>query len=114
MKKTVLLLSLVMLVPLVGCTSKAMRYSTEEIQDLPPSIQEHIKKSEIAVGMTMLQVRYAWGSPDMIIVLPPDEDGKERVEWTYKNLYVFKTRLIFTGNRLTEIVSTDPGAGLAK
>jgi hypothetical protein len=59
--------------------------------------------------MTRLQVRYSWGDPDNVRVLEPAADGKERVEWIYKRMEVFRTRLIFTGDNLTEIVSSEPG-----
>lgn len=107
MKKFFLLLIAVS-IALTGCT-KTIRYSPEEIKDFQPAVQEHIKKNEIAVGMTKLQVRYAWGGPDIINILPPGEGGKERIEWTFTKFRVFKTRLIFTDDRLTEIISTEPG-----
>ncbi len=91
-----------------GCT-QAVRYSNDEIKDFTPAIQDRIKNSEVSVGMTKLQVRYAWGGPEIITVLQPSAEGKERVEWLYKKLFVFRTRLIFTDDRLTEIISTEPG-----
>ncbi|MEW6109795.1 MAG: hypothetical protein AB1632_11615 [Nitrospirota bacterium] len=106
MKKALLLFS-VILIAQAGC-AKSLRYSHDEIREFPPSIQDHIKNSEIAVGMTMLQVRYSWKGPDTINVLSPSPDGKERVEWVYRKLF-FKTRLVFTGDKLTEIISTEPG-----
>lgn len=93
---------------IAGCT-QSVRFSNDEIKDFNPAVQERIKNSEVSVGMTKLQVRYAWGGPESIIVLPPNPEGKERVEWLYKKLFVFKTRLIFTDDRLTEIISTEPG-----
>lgn len=108
MKKILLLILLILLISQVGC-AKSIRYSHNEIKDFQPSVQEHIKNGEIAAGMTKLQVRYSWGGPDTVTVLPPDEGGKERVEWVYKKLHVFKTRLIFIDDKLTEIISTEPG-----
>jgi hypothetical protein len=108
MKKFFLPVVLVLLFAQTGCT-KSVRYSAEEIRDYPPSVQEHIKKGEIAPGMTMAQVRYSWGSPDLVRVLAADEKGREKVEWTYTRMQVLKTRLVFTNGSLTEIVSTEPG-----
>lgn len=91
-----------------GCT-KSIRYSHYEIKDFPPSVQEHIKSGEIETGMTRLQVRYSWGGPDSIRVLVPSKGETDKVEWVYKKYSVFKTRLIFTDDKLTEIISNDPG-----
>ncbi len=109
MKKVSFLLLALSLFFQVGCT-KSVRYSEEEIRGFPPSIQEHIRKGEVTLGMTQPQVRYSWGSPDSVTILPSTEDGKTREEWVYGRLGgVFKTRLIFTDRKLTEIISTDPG-----
>jgi len=91
-----------------GC-AKSVRYSAEEIKDFPPSVQEYIRNGEITPGMTMAQVRYSWGAPDSVTTLASSESGEERVEWVYKRMEVLKTRLIFTNDSLTEIVSTEPG-----
>ncbi len=108
MKKLLLLSALFLFIFYSGCT-KSVRYSQEEIADFPPSIQENIRHGEIVVGMTKLQVRYAWGGPESVHVLPSTEDGKERVRWEYKKLRFFKTHLFFTDDKLTEIISTEPG-----
>jgi hypothetical protein len=108
MKKAFLLFFAMLLVSHAGC-AKTLRYSDEEIKDFPPAVQEKIKSNEISVGMTMLHVRYSWGAPDSVRILAPLEDGKERVEWIYKKAPFFKTRLIFTDNKLTEIMSSEPG-----
>jgi predicted transcriptional regulator len=107
-KKTLLPFILLGLVISTGC-AKSVRYTQEEIMDFPPSVQENIKKNEITTGMTRLQVRYSWGAPDEVRVVQPAEDGKERVEWVYKKMEVFRTRLIFTDDKLTEIISSEPG-----
>ncbi len=91
-----------------GC-AKSVRYSAEEIKNFPPGIQEHIKNAEVTPGMTMAQVRFSWGAPDSVIALGPDEQGREKVEWTYKRMQLLKTTLLFTNDSLTEIVSTEPG-----
>jgi hypothetical protein len=108
MKKHIFIGGAILLLSLSACT-KSIRYSHDEIKDFPPPIQERIKNSEIAVGMTKLQVRYSWGGPDNVIVLSPGESGKERTEWIYEKLHFFKSRLIFTDDKLTEIISTEPG-----
>ena len=108
MKKIFLMFSMVFLISQTGC-AQSLRYSQEEIKDLPAGVQERIRKSEIDTGMSKLQVRYSWGGPEIVNVLSPDEEGKERVEWIYKKLHVFKTRLIFTDDKLTQIISTEPG-----
>ncbi len=108
MKKNVLLLFAFLLLVQTGC-ARSVRYSPDEIKDFPPAIQEHIKKGEVVTGMTQPQVRYAWGSPDYVNVLSPSVDGRYREEWIYTRMGVFKTRLIFTDKKLTEIISTEPG-----
>jgi uncharacterized protein YneF (UPF0154 family) len=65
----------------IGCT-KSVRYTEEEIKSFPPAVQDNIRKSQVELGMTQQQVRYAWGSPDSIKFLPPYDD-KAREEWTY-------------------------------
>ncbi len=91
-----------------GCASTA-RYSTDEIKDYPPQIQEKIAKGEVMPGMTPRQVRYAWGSPNEVKTLEK-EDGKQREEWVYSSdLGVFKTRLTFIDGKLIYIVSSEPG-----
>jgi hypothetical protein len=108
MNKYVLVAGTVLMISLSAC-AKSLRYSHDEIKDFQPAIQEHIKNSEISVGMTKLQVRYSWGGPDNVIVLQPSAQGKERIEWVYEKLHFFKSRLIFTDDKLTEIISTEPG-----
>src|SRR3990172_1859849 len=108
MKRYFLLVLLICAIALSGCAT-TMRYSDEEIKDFPPSVQKNIRKGEVTPGMTRLQVRYSWGGPDVITVLTPAEGGGERGEWSYQKLRVFKTRLIFTNDKVTEIISTEPG-----
>jgi hypothetical protein len=107
MKKNILIAGAVLLISVSACT-KNLRYSPDEIKDFPPAIQESIRNNEVVVGMTKLQVRYSWGGPDDIIVLSPAEGGKERIEWVYKKMQFFKSRLIFVDDRLTEIISVEP------
>jgi hypothetical protein len=109
MKKFILLFLIFSLIFVSHCT-KAIRYSEEEINDFPFEIQEHIRKGEVTLGMTQSQVRYAWGAPDSVIVLAPTDDGKNREEWVYgKYAGIFKTRIIFTDGKITEMISNDPG-----
>lgn len=108
MKRVIFLFLALLLLLEVGC-AKSIRYSEEEIRGFPPDVQEHIRKSEVTLGMTQSQVRYAWGAPDSVIVLAPSEEGKSREEWVYgKFAGVFKTRLIFTDGTITEMISNDP------
>ncbi len=109
--KRSLLLSLMVFVLSFGCT-KAIKYTYEEIKDYPPEIQENIEKGMVVTGMTLQQVRYAWGAPTVVKVLEPTPEGQDRVQWEYHRWGgAFKTILRFTGGRLTEIVSTEPGIG---
>ncbi len=108
MMRIVLLLSLAIFLLGTGC-AKSLRYSAGEIKNFPPEVQEHIKNSEITPGMTMVQVRYAWGAPDSVTALGPDKQGREQVEWTYKSLQFLKTALLFTNDSLAVIESTEPG-----
>jgi outer membrane biogenesis lipoprotein LolB len=91
---------------LVAC-SQAVRYSPAEISGFPPKMQEHIRAKEIVLGMTQVEVRYSWGAPAEVNVLKPDTEGRLREEWTYKNVF-FRTRVLFTEGKLTEITSNDP------
>lgn len=92
---------------IIACSS-AVRYSPGEISGFSHETQEHIRNKEIVLGMTQLEVRYAWGAPGEVTVLKPDSKGRLREEWTYRNIGLFKTRLLFTEGKLTEITSTDP------
>ncbi|HYQ47748.1 MAG TPA: hypothetical protein VEP69_01670 [Thermodesulfovibrionales bacterium] len=109
MKQFLLVLVPVILFTASGCT-KSVRYSQDEIKDYPTQTQEYIRNSQVAVGMTRQQVRYSWGGPHAVSVLAPSRDSKERVEWIYKKMAFFKTRLIFTDDRLTEIINNEPGS----
>jgi len=89
----------------IGCT-KSVRYTEEEIKGFPPAVQDNIRKSQIDLGMTQQQVRYAWGSPDSIRFLPP-YDGKAREEWTYSTAgtmgVISNKILLFIDNKLIYI-----------
>jgi hypothetical protein len=108
MKRAIFMVLALLLFLGLGCT-KSVRYSEDEIRGFPIDVQERIRNGEISLGMTQSQVRYAWGSPDSVIVLAPSEDGKNREEWVYgKFVGVFKTRVIFTDGKITEMISNDP------
>lgn len=106
MKK--ILISVVSAVLLLGC-AEVMRYSPDEIKDFPPSIQENIKKGEVAPGMTMQQVRYSWGAPSIINVLKPTDEGKSKEEWVYTRSIFFRSKLIFIDGKLTHIITNEVG-----
>lgn len=103
MKKIILLLLFSLI--LTACASQ-VRYTEEEIKRFPPDIQDNIRKGQIDLGMTTEQVRYAWGSPDSIKILPPFE-GKSREEWIYSNIkgidIVASKILLFLDGRLIYI-----------
>lgn len=107
--KNLLFVIFIISVLLSGC-AKSLRYSHDEIKSFDQTVQEHIKNGEVGVGMSKLQVRYAWGGPHNIVVLPPNERGEERVQWVYRKFLFLKTRLIFTADKLTEIISGEFGA----
>jgi hypothetical protein len=107
MKAHILIAGAILLISVSAC-AKSIRYSPDEIKDFPPAVQESIRNNEVIFGMTKLQVRYSWGGPDDIIVLQPTETGKERIEWVYKKMQFFRSRLIFTDDSLTEIISVEP------
>ncbi|MCE5195423.1 MAG: outer membrane protein assembly factor BamE [Nitrospiraceae bacterium] len=108
MKKINLVFCVSLLVFSLGCI-EAIRYSPDEIKTFPPDIQESIKHGVIKPGMTIQQVRYAWGAPTMINILKPADDGKSREEWTYRRGLLGKTRLLFIDNKLTHIISDEAG-----
>jgi hypothetical protein len=108
MKKYIITVISILFVIQSGC-ARSMRYSHQEIKDFPPPVQEQIKKGEISIGMSKVQVRYAWGGPDNIIPHKPQEDGNEYTEWVYKETLFFTTQLFFTDDRLTKIITNRPG-----
>ncbi len=96
---------------IMGC-AKTARYSPEELKGFPPEIQEHIKSGEVVIGMTTQQVRYAWGAPSAINVLPPAEDGKIKEEWIYSKVGLFlDKRLLFIDGKLVDIFPAPKASG---
>lgn len=111
MRKLIILTAALALV--ASCVT-GVRYSPEEIKSYPPNIRENIKEGSVSLGMTQPQVRYAWGMPGGVNVLEPTGKGEFREEWVYTKAGVFKSFLIFTGQKLTEIISSGPGVGKFK
>ena len=110
MKKVILLVICLGAVLFLFACAREIRYSPVEIRDYPAPVQEQVKAGEVSLGMTQAQVRNAWGGPSEMVVLKPNPEGKPREEWVYKGfLFWFKTSLIFTEDKLTEIISTEPG-----
>lgn len=103
---------ILILLPLIAGCAKTARYSPEELKGFPPEIQEHIKKGEVVIGMTTQQVRYAWGSPSAINVLPPTEEGKMKEEWIYSKVGLFlEKRLLFIDGKLVDIFPAPKPSG---
>lgn len=89
---------------LVGSCASPAKYTYDEIRHFPIDVQERIMKGEISIGMTPQQVRYAWGSPNIIRRLEPLE-GKDRQEWIYTTLGLVESRrLLFIDGKLTYII----------
>jgi len=103
MKKTYFLLPILML--LASCAQQWANYSPTELEHFDPKFREHIKKSEIAIGMDPIAVRYAWGAPHEIKLLPTDEEGNLREEWVYRKMGLYATKIVFKNGKLTDIVS---------
>lgn len=91
---------LVMLVFLMSCAG-TVKYSPAELNVFTPNERKHIKKGEVSLGMSPIAVRFAWGSPNLVRVLRPDEQGRDREEWIYKKMGFMITKLIFSGQELT-------------
>jgi len=83
--------------------SAGVRYSPSEISHFPPEVQESIRKGEVVMGMTAIEVRYAWGAPASIRIAEAEPDGRYRETWVYTKLRLFVTRLTFTDGKLTEM-----------
>jgi len=91
-----ILLAALALILVAGC-SQAVRYSPGELEAFPPQFREHIKKKEVSLGMSQSAVRYSWGAPKAVRVLP--EENKEI--WVYSSLRVYVTKLTFKDGKLT-------------
>jgi len=91
-----IILAAIMLLMAAGC-SQTVRYTPGEIEAFPPDVREHIKKKEVSLGMSQAAVRYSWGAPVAVKVVP--EENKEI--WVYSSVRVYVTKLTFTGGILT-------------
>ncbi|MEJ2253677.1 MAG: hypothetical protein P8Y75_04795 [Nitrospirota bacterium] len=96
----------VLLVFLAGC-SKGVRYSPSEIDAFSPDVQEHIKKGEIALGMSPTAVRYAWGAPKDVKIPGPDKQGRFVEIWIYGRFPGMETKLIFADGVLTGLMGNE-------
>jgi hypothetical protein len=90
---------------LLGACAPSIRYSPTEIKEFPPKVKEHIKQGKVSLGMTPQQVRYAWGAPNAVHIKGEDSEGRFIEEWIYARLRVRGTKVVFTDNRLTGIIS---------
>ncbi len=90
----------------VGCSSPAVRYTSEEIRAFPPDIQHRIIKGEITTGMTPQQVRYAWYAPKNVQTTKT-ADNKIVEEWTYSNMGACPISLYFSEGKLSSILLSD-------
>ncbi|MCK5088475.1 MAG: lipoprotein [Hyphomicrobiaceae bacterium] len=91
------LLAAIILLLVAGC-SKGVRYSPGELSAFTPEVREHIKKKEVAIGMPMAAVRYAWGAPKAVKPIP--EENKEI--WVYSDARVYVTKLTFVDGKVVE------------
>lgn len=89
---------------IISCASDRVRFSPYELQDFSPEVQEHIKKGDVALGMSQQAVRYSWGAPAAVRIDEEKVDAYTEV-WLYTKMRVFVTRLIFTDGKLTGIIS---------
>jgi hypothetical protein len=104
-KTSLVFAAIVAVALLTSCVQKAVRYSPSELAKFPPQVQRHIERSEVALGMTPEAVRYSWGAPGEIRILPVDEEGRLTEEWVYSRMGFYETRLVFTEGVVTGIVS---------
>jgi hypothetical protein len=106
MKKVLSSLPVLVVVMIVlSCASWRPAYSPLEMEMFPPKVREHINNAEVAIGMSPVAVRYSWGAPKAVRVLPTDENGNLREEWIYTKLRLYSTKLTFLNGRLADIVS---------
>lgn len=94
MRKIILAAIALMLV--AGC-SQTVRYTPMELANFPPKEREHIKERAVSLGMTQSAVRYSWGAPKAVKVLP--DENKEI--WVYSRFRVNVIKLTFIDGKLT-------------
>lgn len=104
------LIALAALTLMIGACTTAVRYSPAELSMFPPDVQERIKKKEVALGMTNVQVRYSWGAPAAVKVMT-DESGNITEVWTYTTGRILVNRLYFQDGKL---VGETSGTSLKK
>ncbi|HIJ59600.1 MAG TPA: hypothetical protein HPP56_03170 [Nitrospirae bacterium] len=92
----------------ISCSSSAVRYTSEEIKQFPPEVQQRIIRGEISTGMTPQQVRYAWSAPRGVQSLQ-GKDKKYIEQWTYSYLGACPIELTFQDGKLQSIILSDSG-----
>jgi len=102
------LFAILLLAVMTASCVNEVRYTSKEIEDYTPEIRDRIQRGEVDFLMTFDQVRYSWGAPSDIRMLPPAADGKERIQWIYKKQAVFTSTLTFEDGKLVEISSNEP------
>ncbi len=88
----------------MSCVGDGVRYSPYELQEFPQEVQEQIKNSEVALGMSQQAVRFSWGAPK-VVVIKDEVESAYTEEWIYTRLRVFVTKLVFTDGKLSGIIS---------
>jgi outer membrane protein assembly factor BamE (lipoprotein component of BamABCDE complex) len=87
----------------MGCSSPAVRYTSEEIKGFPPEIQQKVIKGEVSTGMTPQQVRYAWHAPKGVQTTKT-KDNKLVELWNYSIMGACPITLYFSEGKLYSIV----------
>jgi len=91
------------LLALASCAGGGLRYTYVEIESYPEQLQESIRRGEVMVGMTPIQVRYALGAPERSRTFSP-EAGRIREEWKYlSNLNLKKVFVVFEKGEVVRI-----------
>lgn len=99
---TRLMAAFIIATALAAC-STPVRYTPGEIASFPEATQEHIRNSDVAIGMSMQAVRYAWGPPGAVSV-ETKEGGPYEEAWTYTTMRIlFPRKLIFRDGKLVEV-----------
>jgi len=92
----------------IGCTppKPGLRFTYIEIEKYPAEIQEAIRKKEVIIGMTPIQVRYALGPPESARTFSPRENDIAE-EWTYRSVMEMKTVYVVFEEGKVSRVSTE-------
>lgn|GEM_PF-4442113 len=93
---------------LSGCIAPpGLKYTDIEIKDYPHDTQERIRKSEVAIGMSPVQVRYAMGAPTSARTCYAP-GGRIAEEWAYDSFSLLtKTYVVFENGRVVKIETTE-------